>query len=50
MMTTNTQGLVSFKLAGAGKWYVKMIQMTPLAEPTGINYESKWATLTFEMR
>lgn len=46
---TNALGIVSFKLVSAGKWYVKMIQMTPLKEP-GLNYESKWATLTFEMK
>jgi hypothetical protein len=28
---------------------VKMIHMTASNEP-GINYESKWATLTFEVR
>ncbi len=46
---TDAMGLARFKLAGAGKWYVKMIHMTPLAE-ANLNYESKWATLTFEIR
>ncbi|MCM3902129.1 MAG: DUF4198 domain-containing protein [Pyrinomonadaceae bacterium] len=46
---TNASGLATFRLAGAGKWYVKFIHMTPLAQPD-LNYESKWASLTFEIR
>jgi hypothetical protein len=46
---TNAGGLATFKLAGAGKWYVKFIHMTPLSHPD-LNYESKWASLTFEIR
>jgi hypothetical protein len=34
-------------LNGTGKWYVKFIRMTLLGE-SQVNYESKWATLTFE--
>src|SRR2546426_4705851 len=46
---TDAQGIARFKLTSAGKWYVKMIHMTASNEP-GINYESKWATLTFQVR
>jgi hypothetical protein len=46
---TDANGLVQFKLAGSGKWYIKLIHMRPIAEP-GLNYESKWASLTFEIR
>jgi hypothetical protein len=46
---TDRNGIARFRLSSAGKWYVKMIHMTPIKEP-GINYESKWATLTFEIR
>jgi hypothetical protein len=42
-------GLARVKLAGAGKWYIKFIHMTPLSNPN-LNYESKWASLTFEIR
>ncbi len=45
---TNAGGLATFKLAGAGKWYVKFIHMTPLLH-ADLNYESKWASLTFEV-
>ena len=46
---TDANGIARFKLASAGKWYVKFIHMTPLNEPQ-INYESKWASLTFEVK
>ncbi len=46
---TNADGLAAFNLAGAGKWYVKFIHMTPLSQ-ADLNYESKWASLTFEIR
>jgi hypothetical protein len=36
-------------LDAAGKWYVKFIHMVRATEP-GLDYESKWATLTFEVR
>ena len=42
-------GYARVKLAGAGKWYIKFIHMTPLSDPN-LNYESKWASLTFEIR
>ena len=46
---TDERGVAQFKLVGAGKWFVKMIHMEPINEP-GLNYESKWATLTFEIK
>jgi uncharacterized GH25 family protein len=46
---SDTGGIARFKLVGPGKWYVKFIHMTALSEPN-LNYESKWASLTFEIR
>lgn len=46
---TDKNGIAKIKLDGAGKWYVKFINMTRLNDPQ-INYESKWATLTFEIK
>jgi len=46
---TDVKGIARFKIASAGKWFVKLIQMEPSSEQ-GLNYESKWATLTFETR
>jgi hypothetical protein len=36
-------------LDAAGTWYVKFVHMVRASEP-GLDYESKWATLTFETR
>ena len=46
---TNFSGMASFKLQGTGKWYVKMIHMHRVNEPN-LDYESIWATLTFEIK
>ncbi|MDQ2937088.1 MAG: DUF4198 domain-containing protein [Acidobacteriota bacterium] len=46
---TDAKGIARFKLMAAGKWFVKLIHMAPSNE-AGINYESKWATLTFQIR
>jgi uncharacterized GH25 family protein len=46
---TDEKGIVSFKLSGPGKWFVKLLHMAPSSEPN-LNYESKWATLTFEVK
>ncbi|HEX5703411.1 MAG TPA: DUF4198 domain-containing protein [Pyrinomonadaceae bacterium] len=42
-------GMARITLRGAGKWFIKFIHMTPLSEPN-LNYESKWASLTFEIK
>jgi hypothetical protein len=41
--------MARIRLNSAGKWFIKFIHMTPLSEPN-LNYESKWASLTFEIR
>ena len=46
---TNKNGTAKIKLDGAGKWYVRFINMTRLTDPN-LNYESKWATLTFQIK
>lgn len=46
---TDAKGIARFKLSGAGKWFVKLIHMEPSRE-AGLTYESKWATLTFEIK
>jgi len=46
---SDSAGVARFELDGAGKWYIKFIHMVPVARDS-VNYESKWATLTFEMR
>lgn len=46
---SDENGIARFKLKGRGKWYIKMIRMEPQKDPN-FDYESKWATLTFEIR
>ncbi|MGH7612690.1 MAG: DUF4198 domain-containing protein [Gemmatimonadales bacterium] len=46
---SDEEGVVRFVLGSTGKWYVKFIHMEPATGP-GVDYESKWATLTFEVR
>ena len=45
----DAEGIATISLASSGTWYVKFIHMVPVAEPD-VDYESKWATLTFAVR
>jgi len=47
---TNASGVARIQLSSRGQWYVKFIRMVPFTGPERIDYESKWATLTFEVR
>ena len=42
-------GVARISIGAPGYWYVKFIHMVPVTGDT-VNYESKWATLTFQMR
>ena len=46
---SDTQGVARFVIRTPGKWYVKFIHMAPV-QGDSVNYESKWATLTFQVR
>lgn len=46
---SDEKGIIKIKLDGAGKWYAKFINMVKVDDPK-LNYESKWATLTFEIK
>jgi uncharacterized GH25 family protein len=46
---SDSSGIARVKLAGGGKWFIKFIHMTKLTEEN-LDYESKWASLTFEIR
>jgi uncharacterized GH25 family protein len=46
---TNKNGIAEFKIATKGNWYVRLIHMVP-SDEEGVDVESKWATLTFEMK
>ncbi len=46
---TDAKGMLKVQVTGAGKWYAKFINMVKIDDPK-LNYESKWATLTFEIK
>lgn len=46
---SDSKGLIKVKLDKPGKWYAKLINMVKISEAK-LNYESKWATLTFEIK
>ncbi len=48
-LATDAGGIALVPLDARGQWYVKFIHMARVAEPD-LDYESKWATLTFELR
>jgi hypothetical protein len=48
-VASDAGGIVTLPIASRGHWYVKFIHMTQVDDP-GVDYESKWATLTFEVR
>ncbi len=48
-LKSDAKGMIKIKLDNVGKWYAKFINMVKVDDPK-INYESKWATLTFEIK
>jgi uncharacterized GH25 family protein len=46
---TNASGRVAFDLARAGVWLVKAVHMVPAPPASGADWESLWASLTFEV-
>ena len=46
---TDHYGEATFTLDAVGKWYVRFINMTE-SDDSEIDYRSKWATVTFEIR
>jgi hypothetical protein len=44
---TDSGGVARFQIGSRGAWYVKFIHMRPAAGDSIIDYESRWATLTF---
>lgn len=46
---TDSKGVVKLKLSETGQWYLRTIRMEKSTE-AGVDYESNWATLTFEVK
>ncbi len=49
IVRTDQYGVARITLDAPGKWYVKFVNMVEVMEDD-VDYESKWATLTFEIR
>jgi uncharacterized GH25 family protein len=47
---SNREGIATVHLRARGTWYVKFINMARLSTDPNADYESKWATVTFEVR
>lgn len=48
-LRTDDRGMARFGLKKPGKWYISLIHMKKVDEPD-VDYQSDWATLTFEVR
>lgn len=46
---TNREGHVAFKLASAGRYRLHVLKMERCSEPAAADWESFWASLTFEI-
>ena len=47
---TDANGIAKLKIEKAGQWFVRLIHMEEIAGKENHNYESNWATLTFEIK
>ena len=47
---TDSYGVATIPLSGAGRWFVRTIHMVETMSEPDVDYESNWATLTFEIR
>lgn len=45
---TDAEGVARIELSHPGRWYVRLIHMVAVDEE-GVDYESNWATLTFDV-
>jgi hypothetical protein len=48
--TTDSEGRIVVPLKSAGKWRLHTIKMERCTEPAAADWESFWASLTFEVR
>jgi uncharacterized GH25 family protein len=47
---SDAQGRVRFRLAKRGVWLIKAVHMVQAAAGSNADWESVWASLTFELR
>ena len=48
-LTPDPDGIVTLRPTGPGHWYATFIHIQPVAAPDH-DYESEWATITFQLR
>jgi uncharacterized GH25 family protein len=49
-LRSDANGIVRVRITEPGYWYIKFIHMQRVTTDPTIDYESKWATLTFQVR
>ena len=49
-MRTDADGRASFLLNNKALWYISLIHMQEMPDDPDVDYESNWATLTFEVK
>lgn len=47
---TDADGIARFEITRPGTWYVRAIHMVETGDEPGVDYESNWATLSFQVR
>ena len=47
---TDADGVATIPLVGGGRWYIRTIHMVETPSEADVDYESNWATLTFQIR
>ena len=47
---TDANGVATIPLSAGGRWYVRTIHMVETNSEADVDYESNWATLTFQVR
>ena len=47
---TDADGVATVPLSGTGRWYVRTIHIVETTTEPEVDYESNWATMTFEVR
>jgi hypothetical protein len=47
-LRTDEEGVAHVEITRSGRWYLRLIRMLP-SDDEGVDYESNWATLTFEV-
>lgn len=50
VVTTDDDGRARVRLAQAGRWFARVLHMIPVEDDPQVEWESFWATLTFEIQ